>query len=463
MRSGQALSKNGCSGGSRGVTGAPCVEGVPAGFLFVCVSLVLLWDPAVRPAVGESTGTNRVISTSSSGRFLVVGPDGSANMQVSRWAESVAGQLERFTGIPFSLQRGQLVEIRTGQPMEIARLEIQREGDNYRRVLTLGPESGRDPERLDEWLCRALVLGYMEEQRRAAGALRMANLPEWLTMGMAQNLRTHQRVRNRNVVSAWRVQGGFPGLVEMMQWESLPAGWPRHRALCGVLASWIAGHTANNGSPFSAILGRLARGETVTPEWMAVEVAANGSIGAMQSDWISWLGRQANLVQSFGELSSVLVDQLQAEIPLMIEAAAGRPAAAFSPREALAVRSDPAVAAAALEKSRKLRVLTLGKAVELMTVGERFARFYEDLVNGAPSLLLRYRIRQAEAELERLGDLTRRREAYLDAVERETGGAGSHWEKDAGNEPPVLDKGPMERYVDAVENKHAQQQAQGGK
>lgn len=411
----------------------------------------------------EVQGTNRLFSTSSSGRFLIAGPDAAGNMRASRWAETTAGQLERFTGIQFPVRRGWIVEIRMGQGSDTPGLQMMRDGEGYRRVLTLGPGLQTDPELLDEWLCRALLAGCLEERRRAAGRGGAGNLPEWLTTGVAQNLRMEQRVRNRNVVSAWRVQDSLPEIGAMIRWESLPAGWLRQRALCGMLVNWISTHS-RDGSPFLRILDRLADGEPLTPEWLAVEVAGSDSIAAMQADWITWMRRQSNLVQSFGEISPSLIGQLQAEIPLVLAAAGpGAPESVFTPRMALQARKDAAVLAAALEKSRKLRVLTLGRASELMSAGERYARFYEDLVNGAPSLLLRYRIHQADAELERLAELTRRRSAYLDAVEGEAEARRRGWAERGSDEAPVLEKGLMERYVDEVECTIAGKRVEGGK
>lgn len=427
---------------------------------------LLVLSPLAEVAWGaerEASGNDRLFSTSSSGRFRIAGPDAVGNMRVSRWAENTADQLERFSGIPFPLRRGWPVEIRLGQGSDMPGLQMLRDGEGYRRVLTLGPESQADSELLEEWLCRALLSGVLEERRRATGHGSTGRLPEWLTMGMAQNLRMEQRVRNRNVVSAWRVQDSLPEIGAMMRWESLPAGWPRQRALCGMLVNWISTHN-REGSPFVRILERLAGGEPLTPEWLAVKVAGSESIAAMQAEWVTWMRRQSNLVQSFGEISPALIEQLQAEIPLVIrDSETGGPESAFTPRMAIQARKDAAVLAAALEKSRRLRVLTLGRASELMAAGERYARFYEDLVNGAPSLLLRYRIHQADAELGRLAELTRRRSAYLDTVERESEDRRRGWVDGGIREAPVLEKGLMELYVDGVERTISGKQAEDGK
>lgn len=410
---------------------------------------------AQEPGSGEGPGkadvaSDRVFTTSSSGRFMVSGPDASGNMGFSRWAEGSADQLERFTGVKFPFRRGRIVEIRQVSGPGDTGLQILREGEGFRRVITIGPAAGDDPERLDELLCRALVAGYMEEHRRRGGE---QPLPEWLTMGLAQNLRMEQRVRNRSLVTVMRMNGALPGVGDFTRWQFLPAGWPRYRSLCGMLVAWI-GTYGEKDSPYARILGRLAEGGTVTPEWLAVEVTGSGSIQGMEAAWHAWVGRQGSLVQTFGELSLVLIAQLEAEIPLVMGGGGmGEWGVTLSPREAIRQRGTPAVAAAALEKAQRLRVLTLGKAPELVAAGEGFARVYEDLANGAPGMLLWFELRRAESDLDGLADLTRRRESYLDAVEKELGSKRPSGSATGERWSPVLEKGALERYVDGVERK----------
>jgi len=408
--------------------------------------------PWVAPpgAQGEGNASNRVLTASSSGRFLVSGPDSTTNMKFSRWAEGVADQFERFAGIRFPFRRGWAVEIRVVPGHEAADLAIVRDGEGFRRAITVGPWAAGDPERLDELLCRALAAGYLEDRRQRSGG---GLLPEWLTMGMAQNLRMEQRLRNRTVLTAMRSESGTPGIADAMKWRTIPAGWPRHRAVCGMIVAWM-GSYGEKGSPYARILDRLAEGGEVTPEWLAVEVTGSGSVQGMEAAWENWVGRQGNLVQTFGELSSDLISQLKLEIPLAAGAAVtGGCAVVLEPREAIRERAVPWVAQAALEKAQRLRVLTLGKAEELVAAGERFARFYEDLANGAPVLLLRYEIRRAEAELRELASLTRQREIYLDGIENELD-RKTPWRVDnAESRMPVLEKGELERYVDRVEQK----------
>ena len=121
----------------------------------------------------------------------------------------------------------------------------------------------------------------------------------------------------------------------------------------------------------------------------------------------------------------------------------------LTPLDLVAMRRNAAVRLVAEERMQQVQALTIGKAPELVRVGQAYAFFFEGLVRGSGAWRLRWRLRQAERELSALSDLTRAREAYVDAFEREAasigGSAGSM------SSPPALEKSRLEAYVDDVE------------
>jgi hypothetical protein len=208
---------------------------------------------------------------------------------------------------------------------------------------------------------------------------------------------------------------------------------------------------------YGRMLNRLADHGAVTPAWLAGELTRTGTEADMEKAWREWVGRQAGLIQSFGEVSSVLIEQLRSELTLEVwPGEAGEPSLRLSPREAIERRGDSGVSQAAMEKVQRLRALTLGKAEELTRLGEAYALFYERLAGGAWAMTLNHELKKAEKAMDQLADLTRRREAYLDAVEREFQQRSMPWKETSGVREPVLDKGRLERYVDEAEKKYLQ-------
>jgi len=386
---------------------------------------------------------------------MVVGPDAVSNMSQTRWAETTTEQLEHFLGTKFPFRRQQVIEIRVVSGREAAmapKLDTRYEGGLFQRVITISAEPPSDPETMDELLCRALVMGNIEDRRRGARSS-PPSIPEWFSMGVAQNLKLASRVRNRDVLTAWRTGTPVPAVADVIRWQALPEGWPRYRSVCGMFLNWL-GTFGRDAAPYDRILNLLAGNGMVTSEWLAGDLTGIGSASDMEAAWREWVGRQSNVIQSFGELSSVLIERLASELPLIVPSdKVGDLPMRLSPREAIGKRDLQAVSVAAMEKAQSLRALTLGKAKELVEVGGLYACFYESLSKGSMVMVLKYRLGKAEKALEKLADLTRKREAYMDVVEREQRRRTPEWRETSSPREPVLDKGRIERYLDGAEQK----------
>lgn len=413
---------------------------------------------AARDEVEREAGaqTNRVFTTSASGRFVVCGTDVVSNMVTTRRAEVTAARLERLLGVKFPFHRAEVIEIRQAEGSEATlapSLVARVDGGLFRRVLTIHAAIPPDPEVLDERLCRALVIGYIREKRARRD---IPVIPEWLTMGLAQNLTAESRERSRVVLTGWREHSSVFPLADVFRWQTLPDGWPRQRSFCGLAVHWI-GTLGDAGSPYARILDRLVEDGAVTSAWMAGTFMPGAAEPELESAWRDWLGRQAALLYSFGGISSSQIDHLRDELPLEVWAGSGGDEPLWmTPREAIGRRRETGVSFAAMQKAQRLRALTIGKARELAGLGEDFARFYEHVAAGGWSVTLNRELSRAEEKLIHLGDLTRKREAWLDDVEREMTRAEEGSAKNTPGREPVLEKGRLERYVDEAEQKFRQ-------
>lgn len=434
---------------------------IPRSGLGCAVAVLLASLPVGALGGGHAAGevvpqTNRSFTTSATGRFVARGPDVFTCMAQTRWAEETTGNLERFLGVKFPIRRSEAIEIRLVSGREAAflpSLVCREESGLFLRVLVVNTAVSPDPEVMDELLCRALMTGYIRERRRGVAGSRMPAIPQWLTMGVAQNLDAAVRGRNRDVVTEWRPESEVPTLADVFRWESIPEGWPRYRSVCGMVTQWL-GTFGVSVSPYVRIMDRLADTGGVREEWLAETLTGLGTGAAMEQAWREWLQRQGNLIHSFGEVSSRLIGQVQAELPLAVSSGPDNAVPLWlTPREAIARRGEPGVSFAALQKAQRLRSVTLGKAEELVSVGEDFAVFYERLASGAWTVTLSRALGRAEKKLELLAELTRKREAYLDALEREVRDRSGEWRDPAPAREPVLEKGRFERYVDEAEMK----------
>jgi hypothetical protein len=407
----------------------------------------------------------RVTTRSASGRFLVVGSDSADNSQYTRWAEEIAGRLERLLAIPLPPLGREPIEIvrvsgRLAGPA--MRIDCRPEGATRRR-LTINESRTPDYERLQEALCALLLDGYVQERQRVMGARPGEPvIPQWFSMGLSQNLATETRNRNRKIVTGWLPASERPAVASVLEWRRLPDGWPRKWALCGVAVHWL-GSMKDGAQAYALILDGLAGGEPVGSEWVANRIFRSGSPAAMELEWQEWLTRQSRAIQEFGQLSTGLMEQVKSELDLVYTAAPA-PGQVRASTQRLTPgqvaeeknRSVPLRLAAA-EKVQKIRALTLGKAPELVEVGEAYCRFFDAISEDAWTLTVNRRLSQAETAFDRLASLTRAREAYLDEIEREMGESSAVEDgSTAGSDEPVLEKSRIDTYLDDAEKRFHQ-------
>ncbi len=333
-----------------------------------------------------------------------------------------------------------------------------RSGGSARRILTINESRNPDYERMQESLCALLLDDRVEERRRILG--RVAGpfaVPGWFSMGVSQNLTVETRNRNRKVVTSWSPASERPTVASVMEWASLPEGWPRNWALCGMIVHWL-GSMEDGPGAYAVIIERLAEGGSVHGEWLAARIAREGSVAAVEQAWRDWLSRQSRAIQEFGALSTVLMEQLKAELDLVFpaEPEAGRVSRTLrrlTPAQVVGERERPtALRLAAAEKIQKIRAITIGKAPELVEVGEAYCLFFESVSRDAWNPLVRRRFVRAEIAFDRLAKLTRAREAFLDEIEREDADDLSR-EGAADAVEQNLEKSRIDVYLDDVERR----------
>jgi len=355
-------------------------------------------------------------TSSSSGRFVVMGPDSAQNVKVTRWAEEEVSHVEDLLRLSIPVTRARPVEIRLPKP------GLTQEG-----------------------LVRIVVTRIVEGRRQEAGLPQAEHeIPEWFTVGLAGNLDKAMLSRHRKVLAGSNRQSGMKSVSEVIGWQQVPEGWHGRQAQCGLVTAWVLSHPGS----LEKILNRLAAHESVSPEWVSRIVVGVESVGAMEARWRAWCERQDRIIQDFGGLSVDLIRQLKEALPLT-----GSGTLSIRPEEAISLRQDhPEVMALVPFKIQQIRAFTAGKAPELVEAGERYCRFYEGLVRGSWGFVLRRHLSSATTALDKLEHLTRAREAYLDEIEKEF--AKSSWTAgDPDRIRSVLDKSRMESYLDEAEKR----------
>ncbi len=387
---------------------------------------------------------------SASGRYRVVGADTLENTDYTRWAEDMTLQFERFLGIPIPPERRSVIEILLEESGPVS-VSCSRNEGVLKRGLTLSRTGTVDYDLIQEGLIRLLLAGMVDRRRREAELPSVIpEIPRWLSVGLARNLDKGQVAMNRKIVEVAGAELGATPASVVMGWEQLPEGWHSRQALCGLLVAWI------NSVPeaLDRVLERVVRQEPVSPEWLALAGVQAESVAGLEIQWKEWRQRQGRAIQDFGGLSLDLIDQVKAELPM--EFNTPEPVC-VQPREVIAARRKwpVAVANGAALKIERLQVVTMGKAPELVAIANLYGRFYEGVVYGTWTPILKWRLSRAESALEQLETLTRSREAYLDEVERDM--SEKRLEQKPGASDglvPELEKSAIESYIDEAEKRY---------
>jgi len=392
-----------------------------------------------------------VVSVSSSGRFLVRGPDLTSNDEVTRCAEETGLRLEAMLGysLPFSRWNPMEIRLTTNPGAKSSVSEGDEEGRNADRILVINRRTDWDYGAMQEGLVRVVLTSLIERRRQKAGLKGVTVvIPPWLAAGMAQNLDKEMVARNRGIVAMTGLEAEQTPVGDVLNWTRIPEGWHGPPALCGLVMAWIL---TCPGS-LDKIMTRLADQESLSPEWVARTVVGVNTVRQMESRWQAWRERQERVIQEFGALSSAMISQLKGMLPFT---GPGIPEAVLFPEEAIGARNKiPVIVPLAQKRIHQIRALTLGKAPELVEVGERYCSFYGGLVRGSWGMVLRWRLARADASLDRLESLTRAREAYLDEFEAEWARIQSAEDSDAWRGDGMgLEKSRMESYLDEAEKR----------
>lgn len=325
---------------------------------------------------------------SSTHRFMATGAlDSAGKVTFAAAAEDAAERLETALGIQLPFGRGQPVElVARVDPAVPSGSVIRAQGWVDRalaqKLIVINPEKA-DQEDVLEGLCwlllnRCVIAGQDVETREA----RLGEVPDWLSVGAAQNLYPHLRARNRQVViRAWKA-GTAPAFAEVLGFTLLPPGRWGQKAFCAAAVDLIAS-SGSAGEVFRGLFDRLARGEPVDAAWMAGASVAGGATKDLEKEWDLWIARQTQ-VRRYGETAgSEPAAALRAALeidPLLCGFTAddGLPAV-MTPADLIDRRGEPWMPKLAGGLSLKVRGLGLGESEAFRRTADRYGDFFDAL------------------------------------------------------------------------------------
>lgn len=378
-------------------------------------------------ADGPPSLSPRAVS-SPTGSFLVVAADPKEALLLLRWLEDSADYVEDVVGqpIPFG-ERGNLTFVlhRLGN-VERPRAGTSREaaGARLAQRLVVFTRTAAVSDDVSCVLARLLLERYVWALAATNAPRKEPQpVPYWLAEGVSQSADSGLRARNcERAIAEWK-QGRIPSIGRFLEGATQapepdpgpeaagtaasddPAGREATRAICSVLVSWLQ---SLPGGParFQAILGRLAAGEPVTPEWLAGVVPGAKSAADLDRQWDGWMLRQKSVIRLPGVLTASGVDEL-GEGLLLYPGQCGMPLsdAPREPvpwRELIRRRDEPWIREFVQSKTVGLRVQSAGRGPEIAAVVERYAEFLDALGRGKSESRLTRLLETAEQALKAL-------------------------------------------------------------
>lgn len=340
--------------------------------------------------------------TSSSGRFVVGGPDRMEAFDFALWLEDITSKFERFMG--GRLASGRII-IRAGffeNPKEDqGKAGIQRGPLPGSFILNILNYTSVDGEQVLHLTVGALLERWIREN---GGEMKVKiteenayQIPEWFSLGLSQNLYPHFKKRNSaEALDAW-AEGALSPIEKIL----LSASVTNERAKA-------------TASVFTQMLFDKRRGQNVQEKLISA-VSSNlvmtpcyllGGIEEAEADDIfdSWMLKQKKTVYLPGQDAPGDLSKFKRQMLIYPESSDSfqEPVVGLGPNEAIAKKKDKKVADAAISRQIGLKLFAAGKSDEMRSLVDAYCYFLEGIAQGKMDWILRKRLVKARALLEEM-------------------------------------------------------------
>jgi len=178
-----------------------------------------------------------------------------------------------------------------------------------------------------EGMCWLLLNRYVvAKQSLPQRSEKLGTVPDWLAVGLAQEMYAPLRARNnRIVVNAWR-EGVQLSAAQTLAGANISPEQTLQRAVAAVFYDWISSF-ANSDELFPAMFSLMASGRDVTPEWLANRIPELSDAADVEQQWDLWVAtrQQINFIFEPLRISDVVALELALIVcPTVLSVAAER-------------------------------------------------------------------------------------------------------------------------------------------
>jgi hypothetical protein len=365
---------------------------VASAFAVICFASAVgpVRAEAPSPTVEQLLGMRMLRSPS--GRFAAYGTNTLQVLDVARWADSIAGRIDRTLGAspPNGWQPARLVLrddpastsgwVRVAVPSPALQIVVA----NYATVDVMA-------------VGRAIVGGLLSDFYvwGASQTVEAAQAPDWLVTGMMSAIDSEVREDDYGTVfRLWR-DGSLPPLAECL--GRLPsAALPD--AISGVIVQWVLS-LKGRGACIRDIMRRSAGGVVPRPDWF-YQASGCSSPAELESAWEKWLVGRQWVIGAAGRRAHWIAERIREE-RLIYPGDSGIPSRKpgeppLTPEELIGEAKSQWARDAAGARAVRLRVLSAGRGSEVGGVLEAYIRFFDAVRDGKKSAELKVLLEQAD-------------------------------------------------------------------
>ena len=337
--------------------------------------------------------TNDLATKVISRHFRVTGPDAGQNAVIAAYAEEAFTRSTKLTGLNLRTElfppiRIELAADAKHPEQRVTRFQNMADGLLDQRIRVLNPERA-DTEDFLESLTWLLLNRLAVQAQTRMTMPPPPSVPEWLSVGLAQNLFPQYALRNRQVVLRRWQQGHITRLTAVVGWRAMPEGRWASKAICGVAVEWLLSYPEHTAL-ISALLARAMAAQPITVAWLAPLVPNTSAARDANEQWDVWVWHWADAVPNWGVLTRQQTDGLRDALRIDQSAYTGGKSSdtRLAPEYFIEHRKEAGIRHLAEQVSAALALLSVGRPVEFQHVVTAYTGFFDTLAD-VPS---RYRL-----------------------------------------------------------------------
>lgn len=364
-------------------------------------------------------------AVSPSRRIIVSGGTAGENAELAMAAEEALQRVETLLGfeVPFTRMdpiRIVLERVDGVESGQVVKAQGWADLQLIQRIYVVNADRV-DQEDLLEALCGMVLDRCVTFRRRSEeNPDSLSRAPNWISVGIAQNLYPALRARNAAIMAdQWR-SGCNPSLAEVFTWRQLPAGRWGEKAAAGLAVGLLLAQ-ADKNALLACLLDRVAEDPVLHLNALQDCDSIHRSPTAWEKEWDVWIAAQGELLRVTDEEPDELLRKLRATLEIA-PMDLGLPQESSIPSqltldELIARRYEPWMGPLASLVGFQIRALAIGRWPAFGEVAEAYGRYFDALASCSREGWFRRKLfaRHRGRALRRLLDHARRKHEQLEA------------------------------------------------